>query len=44
MFAIILFESGIYKAISFGLIVLAVAAIGYKDIIKIGQTGDDKQE
>jgi len=40
MFAIILMESGIYKALSFGLIVLAIAAIGYKDILKIR----DKEE
>lgn len=35
MFAIILLESGLYKAISFALIVIAIAAIGYKDILKI---------
>ena len=35
MFAIILLESGIYKAISFALIVIAIIAIGYKDIFKI---------
>jgi len=34
MFAIILMESGVYKALSFGLIVLAIAGIGYKDIAK----------
>lgn len=34
MFAIILLESGLYKAISFALIVIAIAAIGYKDIFK----------
>ena len=34
MFAIILIESGIWKAISFALLVLAISAIGYKDIIK----------
>ena len=34
MFAIILLESGIWKAISFALLVLAICAIGYKDIIK----------
>ena len=35
MFAIILLESGIYKAISFALIVVAISAIGYKDIFKV---------
>lgn len=34
MFAIILLESGIWKAISFALLVLAICAIGYKDIVK----------
>ena len=37
MFAIILMESGIYKALSFGLILIAIAAIGYKDIVRIGE-------
>ena len=44
MFAIILFESGIYKAISFGLIVLAIGAIGYKDIIKTGKPDDNENK
>lgn len=35
MFAIILLESGIWKALSFALMVVAVIAIGYKDILKI---------
>lgn len=35
LFAIILLESGIWKAISFALLVLAIAAIGYKDIFRI---------
>ncbi len=34
MFAIILIESGPWKAISFALLVIAIVAIGYKDIIK----------
>lgn len=33
-FAIILLESGIWKALSFALIVLAIIAIGYKDLFK----------
>ena len=35
MFAIILLESGIWKALSFALLVIAIAAIGYKDIFRI---------
>lgn len=34
MFAIILLESGIWKALSFGLMVLAMVGIGYRDILK----------
>lgn len=43
MFAIILLESGIYKAISFGLMIIAIASIGYKDIIKLGKE-DEKEK
>lgn len=35
LFAVILLESGFWKAISFALLVLAIAAIGYKDIFRI---------
>ena len=35
MFAIILLESGIWKAISFALMVVAIIAIGYKDMFNI---------
>ena len=35
MFAIVLLESGIWKALSFALIVVAVFAIGYKNIFKL---------
>lgn len=35
MFAIILLESGVWKALSFALMVVAVVAIGYKDILKM---------
>lgn len=35
MFAIILLESGIWKAISFALIMLAIVMLGYKDILKM---------
>ena len=34
MFAIILLVSGVWKALSFELMVIAVVAIGYKDIFK----------
>ena len=43
MFAIILLESGVWKAISFGLMIVAIVAIGYKDILKFGdKDGKDK--
>lgn len=35
MFAIILLESGLWKAISFGLMVIAIITIGFKDILKL---------
>lgn len=35
MFAIILLESGIWKALSFALLICAIVAIGYKDIARI---------
>ena len=35
MMAIILLDSGIWKAISFALLVIAIAAVGYKDILKL---------
>lgn len=35
MFAIILLESGLWKAISFALMVIAIIAIGFKDILKL---------
>ena len=34
MFAIILMESGIWKALSFALMVIAIIAIGYNDLMK----------
>ncbi len=37
MFAIILLESGIWKAISFALMVIAIFAIGYKDLKKMAK-------
>ena len=35
LFAIILLESGLYKAISFALMVIAIIAIGYKDVLRL---------
>lgn len=35
LFAIILLESGVWKALSFALIVIAIVAIGYKDIFRV---------
>lgn len=35
LFAIILLESGVWKALSFALLVIAIVAIGYKDIFKL---------
>ena len=48
MFAIILLESGIWKALSFALLVIAIVAIGYKDVLRIRtnieKIGNDKEE
>ena len=35
MFAVILLESGIWKALSFALLIIAIVAIGYKDMNKL---------
>ena len=35
LFAIILLESGLWKALSFALLVVAIVAIGYKDIFRV---------
>lgn len=47
MFAIILLESGIWKATSFALMVIAMIGIGYKDILKVkalpNRAGEDKK-
>ena len=42
MFAVILLESGIWKALSFALLIIAIVAIGYKDVVKL--MNDDKEE
>ena len=44
MFAIILLDSGIWKALSFALMILAITAIGYKDILRIKDDKNDKKE
>lgn len=40
MFAIILLESGPWKAISFALLIVAIVAIGYKDIVNQKQVAE----
>lgn len=42
MFTIILLESGIWKALSFALLVIAFVAMGYKDIFKV-KTMEEEQ-
>lgn len=42
MFAVILFESNIWKAISFALMVIAVVCIGYKEFFKMKEEEKDK--
>lgn len=45
MFAIILLESGIWKALSFALLICGIVAIGYKDIARVmGEKSDAKVE
>lgn len=44
MFAIILLDSGIWKAISFALIILAIIGIGYKDIFKPNKNDENNKE
>ena len=43
MFAIILLESGIWKAVSFALMIIAVIAIGYKDFFKVKSDKNNKK-
>lgn len=43
MFAVILFESGIWKALSFALLVVAIVAIGYKDIFRLKEKEEAEQ-
>lgn len=44
MFAIILLESGIWKALSFALLVIAFIVIGYNDIFKVKQDEENSEE
>ena len=44
MFAIILLESGIWKALSFALMVIAIGAIGYRDVLKTRKKDNKKEE
>lgn len=44
MFAIILLESGIWKAISFALMVIAIIAVGYKDFFKVKRDKDKNKK
>lgn len=41
MFAIILLESGIWKAISFALMIVSIFAMGYKDFLKLVNSKND---
>lgn len=43
LFAIILLESGIWKALSFALLVIAIIAVGYKDIFRVKNTNIKKK-
>lgn len=43
MFAIILLDSGIWKALSFALMVIAIVAVGYKDILRIRNDNNDEK-
>ena len=42
LFTIILLESGLWKALSFCLMVVALIAIGYKDILKLRDEEESK--
>ena len=43
MFAVILFESDIWKAISFALMVVAVVCIGYKEFFKLKEEENEEK-
>lgn len=44
MFAVILFESDIWKAISFALMVIAVVCIGYREFLKLKEEEKEEKE
>ena len=44
MFAVILLESGIWKALSFALLIIAIVAIGYKDVTKLMSDDELKKD
>lgn len=44
IFAVILLDSGIWKALSFALMIVAVVAIGYKNIFKMKELESDEDE
>ena len=44
MFAIILLESGIWKAISFALMIIAVIAVGYRDFAKQKEENNESKK
>ncbi len=43
MFAIILLDSGIWKALSFAIIIVLIIAMGYKEFFKIKLLSDDEE-
>ena len=44
MFAVILLESGIWKALSFAILIIAIVAIGYRDVNKLMSDDTVKKE
>lgn len=44
MFTIILLDSGIWKALSFALLICAIVAIGYKDIVRLMEDKEKTQK
>ena len=42
MFAIILLDSGLWKALSFALMVIAIVGIGYRDILRLRDDNKDE--
>ena len=44
MFAVILLESGIWRALSFAILIIAIVAIGYKDVTKLMSDDELKKD